>query len=136
VHYEAALRSAQGLARGEAPGFDFVFLGMGGDAHVASIFPGSQTLGFDDRLVAAVRAGEVAMPEPVVDRLTLTFSALNAARAAVFVVAGEEKADVLRAVLEEPADVALRPAQGIRPAGGTPEWLVDREAASLLSRAT
>ena len=133
VLHEAALRSDQGLARGEPPRFDFAFLGMGGDAHVASIFPGSPTLAYDDRLVAAVRGAEVAMPDPVVDRLTLTLPALNAARAAVFVVAGEGKAEALRAVLEEPADVDSRPAQGIRPAGGGPEWLVDREAASLLS---
>jgi 6-phosphogluconolactonase len=133
VLHEAVLRSEQGLARGETPRFDFAFLGLGGDAHVASLFPGSPTLAFDDRLVAAVQAHGVAMPDPVVDRLTLTLPALNGARAAVFVVAGEGKAEALRAVLEEPADVRLRPAQGIRPASGPAFWLVDRAAASLLS---
>ena len=134
VRHETALRAGQALARGEAPRFDFAFLGMGGDAHVASLFPGSPTLSLADRLVAAVRGDEVAMPDPAVDRLTLTFPALNGAQAAVFVVVGEEKAATLRAVLEEPADVALRPAQGIHPAGGPPAWIVDRAAASLLAR--
>ena len=135
VRHEAALRTEQALARGEPPRFDFAFLGMGADAHVASLFPGSAALGLTDRLVAAVRKGEAAMPDPVVDRLTLTLPALNGARAAVFVVAGEDKAVALRAVLEEPGDAALRPAQGIHPAGGPPAWLVDRRAASLLSGA-
>jgi 6-phosphogluconolactonase len=135
VRHEAALRAEQALARGEPPRFDFAFLGMGSDAHVASLFPGSPTLAQTDRLVAAVRKNEVAMPDPAVDRLTLTFAALNGARAAVFVVTGEEKAAALRAVLEEPGDVALRPAQGIHPAGGPPIWLVDRGSSSLLSGA-
>ena len=135
VRYEAALRADQALARGEPPSFDFALLGLGGDAHVASLFPGSSTAALSDRLVAAVRSGEVAMPAPVVDRLTLSFSALNGARAAVFVVAGDGKAAALRAALEEPADPVLRPASGIRTAGGPPAWLVDRAAASLLSGA-
>lgn len=133
VRHEAALRSRQGLARGEPPRFDFAFLGLGGDAHVASLFPGAPALGLEDRLVAAVRRADSAISEPAVDRLTLTFAALNAARAAVFLVAGESKAEALRAVLEEPADVGLRPAQGIRPAAGPATWLVDRAAASRLA---
>ena len=135
VRHEAALRAEQVLPRGEPPRFDFAFLGMGSDAHVASLFPGSPTLALADRLVAAVRKDAVAMPDPAVDRLTLTLSALNGTRAAVFIVTCEEKAAALRAVLEEPGDVALRPAQGIHPAGGPPAWLVDRAAAGLLSGA-
>jgi 6-phosphogluconolactonase len=133
VVHEATLRREMALARDEPPRFDFAFLGLGSDAHVASIFPGSPALAFDDRLVAAVRSGEAAMPDPVVDRLTLTFPALNGARVAVFLVGGETKAEALRAVLEEPADVGHRPAQGVRPAGGAPLWLVDRAAAALLT---
>lgn len=133
VHHEAALRHAQGLGRGELPRFDFALLGLGSDAHVASLFPDAPTLALDDRLVAAVSRGEVAIPDPPVDRLTLTFRALNAARAAVFVVAGTEKAAAVRAVLEEPTDLARRPAQGIAPAAGPPAWILDRAAASLLA---
>ncbi len=135
VHHEAVLRTQQGLARGETPHFDFAFLGLGGDAHVASLFPGSPTIALADRLVAAVPKDGVAMPQPVVDRLTLTFPALAGIREAVFVVAGEEKAAALRAVIEDPADPVLRPASGVRPAGGPPAWLVDRAAAALLSHA-
>jgi 6-phosphogluconolactonase len=132
VRYEAALRREHGLARGEAPRFDLALLGLGGDTHVASLFPGAPTLSLDDRLVAAVREGEVDIPDPTVDRITLTFPALNATRAALFLVAGAGKAEAVRAVLAGPRNPALHPAQGIRPAGGEAVWLVDRPAASLL----
>jgi 6-phosphogluconolactonase len=135
VRYEAALRTEHGLAHGEPPRFDLALLGLGGDTHVASLFPGAPTLLLDDRLVAAVRTGEVAIPDPSVDRLTLTYRALNAARAALFLVAGEGKAEAVRAVLEGPRDPSLHPAQGVRPAGGVAVWLVDRAAASLLAGA-
>ncbi|HET6618058.1 MAG TPA: 6-phosphogluconolactonase [Gemmatimonadota bacterium] len=135
ILHEATLRREQSLPSGELPRFDFAFLGLGTDAHVASLFPGSATLAMNDRLAAAVRRAEVAIPDPPVDRLTLTFPALNASRAAVFLVAGEVKAEAVRAVLEEPNDPALRPAQGISPAGGAPAWILDRPAASLLEAA-
>lgn len=132
VRYEATLRREHGLARGEAPPFDLALLGLGGDTHVASLFPGAPTLLLDDRLVAAVRKGEVDIPDPTVDRITLTLPALNAARAALFLVAGQGKAEAVRAVLAGPRDPARHPAQGIRPTGGEAVWLVDRPAASLL----
>lgn len=132
VLHEATLRREQSLARGEIPRFDFAFLGLGVDTHVASLFPGASSIGLDDRLVAAVPLAGAAMPDPGVDRLTLTLRALNGARAAVFVVAGHAKAAAVRAVLEEPPDPALRPAQGIAPAGGPAAWILDRSAAAAL----
>ena len=85
ILHEAELRREQLLAHDELPRFDFAFLGLGTDAHVASLFPGAPALALDDRLVASVRNGETRIPEPTVDRLTLTFRALNAVRRAVFV---------------------------------------------------
>jgi 6-phosphogluconolactonase len=132
VLHEATLRREQALARGEIPRFDFMFLGLGADAHVASLFPRAAAIGLEDRLVAAVRSADARTSDPAVDRLTLTFRALNGSRAAVFVVAGPAKAAAVRAVLEEPHDPALRPAQGIAPAGGDPEWILDRPSAADL----
>lgn len=132
VLHEATLRREQSLARGEIPGFDFAFLGLGADAHVASLFPRAATVGLDDRLVAAVGSADAEIPDPAVDRLTLTLPALNGARAAVFVVAGQAKAAAVRAVLEEPRDVSLRPAQGIAPVGGPADWILDGAAAADL----
>ena len=130
VLHEATLRREQSLARGEIPRFDFAFLGLGADAHVASIFPRAAAIDLEDRLVAAVTRNDARIPDPAVDRLTLTLRGLNASRAAVFVVAGHAKAAAVRAVLEEPRDPVLRPAQGIAPAGRPPEWILDSAAAA------
>jgi 6-phosphogluconolactonase len=132
VLHEATLRREQSLGRGEIPRFDFAFLGLGADAHVASLFPHAAAIGLEDRLVAAVPLAGSVMPDPAVDRLTLTLRALNGARTAVFVVTGPAKAAAVRAVLEEPRDPVLRPAQGIAPTGGPPEWILDRPAGADL----
>lgn len=50
----------------------------------------------------------------------------------LFFVTGAEKAAVLRDVLEGPLDPECLPAQGVRPNGGLPVWLVERAAASLV----
>ena len=120
--YEQLLRSQ--TRRGE-PLLDLVLLGLGNDGHTASLFPGTATLDETQRLVAPNYAVyEDRHPE----RITLTFPALNAATAALFLVAGEGKRDILRRVLGPREDPPL-PAQRVQPAGGRVVWLVDRAAA-------
>lgn len=111
---------------GEAPAIDLVMLGIGDDGHTASLFPETPALGVTDRLV-------VANPVPKLDttRLTLTAPVLSAARAVIFLVAGEGKAEALREILEGDADPRRYPAKLVRPPGG-PTWFVDRPAARYL----
>jgi 6-phosphogluconolactonase len=71
---------------------DFLLLGLGPDAHVASLFPGSPQLAERERLVTSGPAGL----EPYVDRVTLTLPALLSARRIVFLVTGADKADAVR----------------------------------------
>ena len=131
VEYEHRLREALGIERGEAPDFDLVLLGMGADAHVASLFPGDPRVLVDDRLVVAVEHDRD--PPPLVDRLSLTAPALSAGRATLFVVAGENKASAVHAALEGPGGPARIPARLVRPAE-PPVWLLDRPAATSLCR--
>jgi 6-phosphogluconolactonase len=70
------------------PVFDLVVLGLGADGHTASLFPDDPALDVTDRNVLRVS-------RPDYDRLTLTLPALSAAKAALFLVAGESKHDVL-----------------------------------------
>lgn len=84
---------------GDAPAFDIVLLGMGEDGHVASLFPDRPALSETERWVVAT---EAPPSSPVLDRLTLTYPILNAARTVLFLVTGERKHDALRAVLEDP----------------------------------
>jgi 6-phosphogluconolactonase len=115
--------------RGELPRFDLVLLGMGVDGHTGSLFPGSPVLKEVFRPVAAVHAAAASIPQ----RITFTFPLINAAVQVMFLVAGAEKAKVLKAVLGEPASTL--PAAMVRPINGRLVWLVDRPAASLLSTA-
>jgi 6-phosphogluconolactonase len=71
---------------------DLLLLGLGPDAHMASLFPGSPQLLERERLVASGPAGL----EPFVDRITLTLPALLGARRIVFLVTGADKAQAVR----------------------------------------
>jgi len=108
---------------------DLVLLGIGPDGHVASLFPGAPTLEERERRVVAAEAGH----EPFVPRVTLTLPVLCAGRSVLFLVTGEEKADAARAAfVEEPS--ARTPASLVRAADGTSVAILDRAAASALSR--
>ncbi len=113
------------------PRFDLVLLGMGDDGHTASLFPGAAALHVCD--VAVVASPPGVLPPPV-DRVTLTFPALNAARHVLFLVAGTSKASALKDIIDNKADVRVRPAAGVLPTNGALTWLVDQAAASLLAR--
>ena len=124
--YEMELRDFFGE---EPPTLDLVMLGIGGDGHTASLFPETGALDVTDRLA-------VANPVPKLEttRLTLTVPVLNAARDVFFLVAGEDKAEALKEILEGDADPRAYPAGLVQPKGG-PTWMVDRAAAGLLGSA-
>jgi 6-phosphogluconolactonase len=109
------------------PQFDLVLLGLGADAHTASLFPGGEAVRERERWVAAPWVEKLGSW-----RLTLTPPALNRSAAVIFLVQGEEKSDALRAVLEGERDPDRYPAQAVRPASGDLLWLVDDAAASGL----
>jgi 6-phosphogluconolactonase len=107
------------------PRFDLVLLGLGKDAHTASLFPGGEAVHESKGLVVAPW---VAAQNTF--RITLTPPALNHARLITFLVSGEDKAEPLRAVLEGARDPDRYPAQIVE---GNRLWLVDRAAARLLA---
>jgi 6-phosphogluconolactonase len=111
------------------PVFDLILLGLGDDGHTASLFPGLPSLEAGAAWVIGTPPG--TLPPPV-DRLTLTFPVINAARAALFLAAGEKKADALEAVLKKGALPATHPAAGVRPVRGTVTYLLDQAAAAKL----
>jgi 6-phosphogluconolactonase len=130
--YEHALRDGFAAAGRADRTFDLILLGLGEDAHVASIFPGSPLLGpHPDSTggVAAVWASHLHSW-----RITLAPAALLDARAIVMLVSGEEKSPAMQAAVELPENIQRWPAQLLRPAGERVEWILDRAAASRLSR--
>lgn len=107
--------------------FDLIHLGMGADAHIASLFPGSDALHETTRKVCAEYVDDVGMW-----RITLTPVVINGAANITFIVAGTNKAAAVARVLQGPRDPNSVPAQIVAPNGGRVVWLIDAEAASLL----
>jgi 6-phosphogluconolactonase len=122
--YEAQLVGACGAP----PVLDLVFLGMGPDGHTASLFPGSPAVGERQRFVVA-NPVDSPVAKGKTTRITLTASVLCAARHVRFLVAGADKAHVLKGVLEGPR--GRYPAQLVE--GADVRWYVDATAAKELS---
>jgi 6-phosphogluconolactonase len=109
------------------PRFDLVLLGLGTNGHTASLFPHTSAVDETTRWAVAVWVPELNMT-----RLTLTAPVLNHAENIVFLVAGRDKAPVVRQVLSGPYSPQDLPAQLIRPDEGKLLWLLDRDAAGEL----
>ncbi len=112
-----------------APRLDFVLLGMGDDAHTASLFPKSEAINEASRLVV-VNDGPFVTPPA---RITMTFPLLNAARDLAVLVTGYKKAATLRRVDEQlrvhgPAPHTM-PITGIVPTDGALTWYLDGPSA-------
>jgi 6-phosphogluconolactonase len=128
--YEALLRKTLPAGPGGFPCFDLIYLGMGPDGHTASLFPGSSGL---KETVRAVIVHDVIPPNfPPCKRMTFTFPLLNAARVVIFLIAGADKTEKLREVLDG-SHTPPYPSQGVRPSAGERIILADRAAAAGLS---
>ncbi len=112
---------------GEPPRWDLVHLGLGGDAHIASLFPFSDVLRERRRWVSTS-----LLEERGEWRVTLTVPALRAAEHIHFVVAGAGKASAVHSVLQGALDPHRFPGQSIRDAPTRTAWIVDRAAAGKL----
>ena len=112
---------------GDLPRFDLVMLGMGTDGHTASLFPGTDPLADNDRLVRAPYVEKFAT-----HRITFTPLVINNARHVIIAAEGLPKAPALYAVREGPYEPQTHPIQIVAPANGRLTWLVDRDAAAEL----
>jgi 6-phosphogluconolactonase len=81
----------------DRPSFDLAWYGLGSDGHTASLFPGRPEVEETERWV--VRVPEAGQP-PWVPRITMTVPVLSAATLGVFLVAGRDKREALRKLLD------------------------------------
>lgn len=109
------------------PRFDLVLLGMGADGHTASLFPDLSVNVKSPTL--AVTADYHGRPA---ERVTLTAPVFNSSKKVLFLVTGEDKAEILSCVLEKESMPERIPAQRIQPMDGQVIWLIDEAAASHL----
>ncbi|RYP87543.1 6-phosphogluconolactonase [Nocardioides guangzhouensis] len=109
-----------------AGAFEVLMLGVGPDGHIASLFPGDAALDVDDRIAVGITDS----PKPPPERVTLTFAALNHAKAVWFLVSGDGKAEAVAQALGG-ADVHEIPATGVVGEDET-VWFLDEAAASRL----
>ena len=132
----AATRVAEALAQAGlettddgVPRLDLIVLGLGGDGHTLSVFPGSPA--FDSP------AWTMAIPapthiEPHVERVTMNPSLVRAARDVLMVATGESKAEVIAAIHGTDDDERRWPARMADLDQAT--WILDEAAASRLPR--
>ena len=123
-NYETELRN---FFSDKPPIFDLILLGLGENAHTASLFPHTSVLDEKERWVKEVYVGDQSMY-----RVTLTPPLINQAKEVIFLVTGVKKASALQEVLEGAYQPHERPAQLIRPNGAHPIWLVDKAASHKL----
>ncbi|MEM9082656.1 MAG: 6-phosphogluconolactonase, partial [Planctomycetota bacterium] len=125
VRYEAELRETLAWREKGHDRLDFVLLGMGDDAHTASLFPGSGALHADaDRLVV-INEGEGVTPP---DRVTMTYTLINASRFVAVLVIGEKKRETLKRIEVRDGSQDELPILGIKPVGGSLRWYLDHAA--------
>lgn len=124
---EAAEQYAATMRAHGADNFTVLMLGIGPDAHIASLFPGHPALDVEDRIAVAVHDS----PKPPPDRVSLTFGALNHADEVWFLASGEGKAEAVAKVLDGSGDVHDAPARGVSGSTAT-IWHLDKGAASAL----
>ena len=122
--YEQTLKNFFG---GGLPQFDLIMLGIGENAHTASLFPGTSVINEKKEWVSALYVDEVKMY-----RVTMTVPVINNARNVLFLAAGSSKAEVLRTILASPYQPEKYPAQLISPVNGNLFWFLDKKAAALL----
>jgi 6-phosphogluconolactonase len=109
------------------PVFDLVFVGVGGDGHLMSVFPGSATFDAETWAMAIPAPTHI---EPHVERVTMHPSVITAARDVLVTATGASKSEVLADIFGPVREPRRWPAQVARIERAT--WILDRGAAARL----
>lgn len=126
-NYAETLRAFFDLKENEFPRFNLILLGMGEDAHTASLFPFTEALDEKEKIAVSNCVEKLNA-----NRLTLTFPAINNAENIIFLISGASKAEALKNVLEGARELKKFPSQAVDPVNGELFFLADNQAAQLL----
>ena len=108
--------------------FDFILLGLGDNAHTASLFPNTAVLKETEATIKSVFVKEVDM-----NRITMTAPLINQARRIAFLVFGKAKAQAVYEVLKDKSGSEKQyPARLINSDEKKVSWYLDTAASSRL----
>ena len=137
--YTTTIRQALNLKESEQPKFDLIYLGLGDNAHTASLMPHTELVTTyskttintteQQQIVAALWVAELDMY-----RITLTPPAINNSQQIVFLVTGSDKALAVKNVLQTTYQPTQYPAQLIHSNTKNTYWLLDEAAAQQLAK--
>ncbi len=111
--------------------FDLILLGLGDNAHTASLFPNTNVLA---EKTATVKS--VFIKEQNQYRITMTAPLINQSKQIAFLVFGNEKATAVQHVFNDIINIEKYPAQLIHPLNGELHWFLDESAATLINQKT
>lgn len=126
--YASEVREFFGLQAGAMPPFDVLHLGMGADAHTASLFPQEPLIENREGIATSVYAASRSSY-----RVTLLPGAILSARRIFFLVTGDDKRSTLKSVVEGKYDPSIRPVQLFDREGKDVAWFLDCAAAQDLT---
>ncbi|MBD1937843.1 6-phosphogluconolactonase [Microcoleus sp. FACHB-68] len=124
--HDAELQEFFGVPTGGFASFDLILLGIGDDAHTASLFPHTDALQVRDRMVTV--GNKDGQP-----RITFTVPLINHARCVMFLITGAGKQPALAQIFASTADDMTYPARLIQPTGEL-WWLLDEPAGRELKQ--
>jgi len=124
--YEATLQAVFDLDDNAIPSFDLIVLGLGQDGHIASLLPGDVGVSINDHLTWPVQH------HTKFNRVTLTAPVLQNARQLLVLIAGADKAEIVKTIFTSPLDIQHYPAHVLWPVLDKVLWLTDEAAAALL----
>jgi len=114
--------------KNDVPVFDMILLGLGKDGHTVSIFPNQLALFYSDNLCLTTKH-----PLTNQNRITITGKVINNAKRVVFLVTGENKAQIVAEIIGAKKNGKIFPATLVSPSAGELTWMMDNDSARLLA---
>jgi len=135
--YAATMRDIFKLKKDETPKFDLVYLGLGTNAHTASLMPGTDLVKAYEKSADGGHKGQITAADWIEElnmyRITFTPPIINNSTCIAFLLEGEDKAEPIWQILEGPHDPVTYPAQLIKGQHGKIRWFLDKPAAAKLT---